>query len=138
MKKTVFPISIAAIAAITILVCVCNSCKTPHYIPVETTKIEYRENFVRDSIFHYDSIFVKEKGDTLIFERYRYMYRDKFIRDSIFINDTIRVPYPFEVIKEVKQPLSDWQNFQVWCGRIALIALAVIIIYFVRKRKKSN
>jgi len=45
-----------------------------------------------------NSVFVKEKGDTLIMERYRYLYRDKFVRDSVFINDTIRVPYPVEVV----------------------------------------
>jgi hypothetical protein len=121
---------------IVLLLCVCSSCKTPQYIPVETTKIEYRDNFVRDSISRYDSIFVKDKGDTLIFERYRYLYRDKIVRDSIFKTDTIRVPYPVEVVKEVKKPLSGWQNFQVWCGRIALVFLLFLIVYFVLKLKK--
>jgi len=60
-------------------------------------------------------------------------YRDKILRDSIFINDTIRVPYPVEVVKKVKKPLSNWQNFQVWCGRIALSIILLTIIYFCRK-----
>ena len=114
----------------------CCSCKTPQYIPVETTKIEYRDNFIRDSIFHYDSIYVKEKGDTLFIERYKYLYRDKIVRDSIFKTDTIRVPYPVELIKEVKKPLSGWQNFQVWCGRIALVTVLFLLIFFVLKLKK--
>ncbi len=63
---------------IILLLCVCSSCKTPQYIPVETVKTEYR---------------------------------DKIIRDSIFKIDTIRVPYPVEVIKQVKAPLTSWQNF---------------------------
>ena len=46
-------------------------------IPVETTKIEYRDNFVKDSISRYDSVFVKDKGDTLILERYSYLYKNK-------------------------------------------------------------
>jgi hypothetical protein len=108
----------------------------PQYIPVETVKTEYRDNFVRDSIFRYDSIFVKDKGDTLIFERYKYLYRDKIVRDSVFINDTIRVPYPVEVVKQVKAPLSGWQNFQIWSGRIALAILLLVVIYFVLKWKK--
>lgn len=45
------------------------SCKPVKYIPVAITKIEYRDNFIKDSIFRYDSVFVKEKGDTLILER---------------------------------------------------------------------
>ena len=121
---------------IALLLCVCSSCKTPQYIPVETTKIEYRDNYMRDSIYFRDSIFVKEKSDTLIMEKYSYLYRDKIIRDSIFKTDTIRVPYPVEVIKEVKKPLSSWQNFQVWCGRISLVVVLLAIVYFVLKLKK--
>jgi hypothetical protein len=113
------------------------SCKTTQYIPVEATKIEYRDNFVRDSIFRYDSVFVKQTADTIFFERYRYLYKDKIVRDFVFIQDTIRVPYPVEVVKQVKAPLSGWQNFQVWCGRIALVVLVLVGIYFVLKLKKK-
>ena len=111
------------------------SCKSIKYIPVETTKIEYRDNFVRDSIFRYDSVFVKDKGDTLILEKFRYLYKNRIVKDSVFINDTIRVPYPVEVIKEVKAPLTGWQSFQIWCGRIALFTLLLACIYFVWRLK---
>ncbi len=114
------------------------SCKTPRYIPIEATRIEYRDNFVHDSTFRYDSIFVKEKGDTLILERYRYLFRNKVVRDSISMQDTIRVPYPVEVVKQVKKPLSCWQNFQMWCGRIALIFALIILMYFVSKLRKNG
>jgi hypothetical protein len=126
MKKLLL---IAAIATIM------YSCKSVKYIPVETTKIEYRDNFVKDSIVHYDSVFVKDKGDTLILEKYRYLYKNRIVKDSIFINDTIRVPYPVEVVKQVKAPLTSWQNFQIWCGRLALFALLFLCIYFVWKLK---
>jgi len=121
------------IILLAILITVFCACKTVQYIPVETVKTEYSDNYVRDSIIRYDSIFVREKGDTLILERYKYLYRDKIVRDSIFINDTIPVPYPVEVSKQIKAPLSGWQNFQLWCGRIALAVLVFIGIYFIRK-----
>ena len=111
------------------------SCKSIKYIPVVTTKIEYRDNFVRDSIFRYDSVFVRDKGDTLILERYKYLYKNRIVKDSIFINDTIRMPYPVEVIKQVKTPLTRWQRFQIWCGRFALFALVLACIYIVWKLK---
>ena len=112
-----------------LLCCACGSVK---YLPVETFKTEYRDKILRDSVFLYDSIFVREQGDTVYLERYRYLYKDKIVRDSIFKTDSIRVPYPVETIREVKKPLSGWQNFQVWCGRITLA-----IIYFVMKLKKE-
>jgi len=120
-----------------LLLCFCSSCKTPQYIPVETVKTEYRDRIVKDSIFRYDSVFVKQTTDTVFFERYRYLYKDKIIKDSVFINDTIRVPYPVEVVKEVKNPLSSWQSFQVWCGRIALVIFLIVGVYFILKLKKK-
>jgi len=129
MKKTV------VFCAIALLFCACG---TTQYIPIETTRTECRDNYLRDSIYLRDSVFVKEKGDTLIVEKYSYLYRDKIVRDPIFINDTIRIPFPVEVIKEVKKPLSSWQNFQVWCGRIALAIALLAILYFVLKLKNKR
>ena len=124
MKKTI------VFCALALLFCACG---TTQYIPIETTCTEYRDNYLRDSIYLRDSVFVKEKGDTLIVEKYRYLYRDKIVRDSVFTNDTIHVPYPVEVVKEAKKPLSSWQNFQVWCGRIALIILLLICVWKLKR-----
>ena len=111
------------------------SCKSIKYVPVETTKTEYRDKVFRDTVTRYDSVYMKEKGDTLIMERYRYLYKNSIIRDTTIIRDTIQVPYPVEVIKQVKAPLTSWQIFQIWCGRFALFALLLICIYFVWKLK---
>lgn len=109
-------------------------CKTVKYVPVETTKIEYRDNLVRDSIFRYDSVFVKDKGDTLTIERYKYLYKNKIVKDSIFINDTIRVPYPVEVIKQVKEQLTNWQNIRLKAFNYLAVALFSILIFIFRKQ----
>jgi hypothetical protein len=42
-----------------------------------------------------------------------------------------------EVVKQVKAPLSGWQNFQVWCGRFALAVVLLVGIYFALKLKKK-
>ncbi len=115
-----------------------TSCKQPQHLPIQTTKTEYRNNHIRDSIFCHDSIIIKEKGDTLILERYRYLYKDKFVIDSIFINDTTRIPYPVEVIKEVKKPLTTWQNIQLWCGRFLLFNILLLLIYLLLKSKNKR
>jgi len=39
-------------------------------------------------------------------------------------------------IKKVKKPLTGWQDFQVWYGRIALVFSLLAMIYFVLKQKK--
>lgn len=114
-----------------------GSCHSVRYIPVERVKTEHHGYAARDSIFYYDSIFIKEKGDTLLLERYQYIYRDKIIRDSLFIQDTIRVPYPVEVIKSVKAPLTRWQTIQIGWGRIALGLVLLALVYIALKLKRK-
>ena len=126
------------IIQITALVFLCCACGTVKYVPIESVRTEYRNTATTDSVFLRDSIFVKEKGDTLIVEKYRYLYRDRILRDSVIVRDTLRVPYPVEVVKEVKKPLTGWQNFQVWCGRIALVVGLFGIVFFALKLKKKR
>lgn len=111
-----------------------SSCTKTIYIPVESVRTEYKDRMLRDSIYHYDSVFVKLKGDTVFFEKYKYLYRDKLVRDSIFKTDSIQVPYPVAIEKEVNR-LSSFQSFQVWCGRILLLLIAGWIgVRWIRKK----
>lgn len=111
-----------------------SSCTKTIYIPVESVRTEYKDRMLRDSIYRYDSVFVKLKGDTVFFEKYKYLYRDKLVRDSIFKTDSIQVPYPVAIEKEVNR-LSSFQSFQVWCGRILLLLIAGwIVVRWIRKK----
>ena len=95
---------------------------------VLTTKIQI------DSIYINDSIYIREliQGDTvkITTDRWHTRWRDRILYDSIYIaqRDTVRVTD----IKEVPRKLSGWQWFQIWAGRLALIAImlaAGVIIY---------
>jgi hypothetical protein len=126
MKKIlIFILLIAAFAA----------CNKTVYVPVESVRTEYRDNYLRDSVYFLDSVFVKEKGDTVWIEKYKYLSRDKLVRDSICLNDTVRVPFPIETPVKVNY-VSSWQNFQIWLGRIfiALVAGYFGVRYWRRKK----
>jgi len=110
----------------------CTTTKV-QYVPVESIRVEYRDNFSRDSIYFRDSIFVRDKGDTVILEKYTYLYKDKLIRDSVFMRDTIQVPFQVEIPYEVNI-VTGWQNFQIWLGRILLVFLIVFFGFKLLKR----
>lgn len=94
MKKTVILIT---------LILLITGCGTRTiYVPVETVKTEYRDKIFRDSVYLHDSILIRQKGDTVFLEKYKYLYRNKIVRDSIFRTDSIAVPYPVIETKEVK------------------------------------
>ena len=68
------------------------SCKTTTKvveIPVETIKTEYVEQIKYDSIYHKDSIYIMQKGDTIYNNKVQYLYKYKYLRDTINITDTI-------------------------------------------------
>ncbi len=93
-----------------ILICVFVGCTTTKYVevPVPQVKIEYRDRTSIDTLVMNDSVFIHEKGDTVIFEKYKYLYRVKEIKDTINIVDTITVVKTVDVIKEVNR-IHNWQ-----------------------------
>jgi hypothetical protein len=111
------------------------ACNKTVYIPVESIRTEYRDNYLRDSIYQRDSVFIKVKGDTVWMEVYKYLYIDKLLRDSIYLNDTIRIPYPVDIPGERVNYVTGWQNFQIWLGRILMAIVLGYLIFRCLKKK---
>lgn len=106
-----------------------GSCRSIKYVPIETIKHDsiYITQHQKDSIYIHDSIYQKEKGDTLIIEKWHTKYIEKQVRDTLIQieRDTIPQPYPYEV--EVPAQLSWWQKTRMRMGEIALVALLVLL-----------
>lgn len=106
-----------------------GSCRSVKYVPVETIKHDslYITQHQKDSIYIHDSIYQKEKGDTVLIEKWHTKYIEKQVRDTLIQiqRDTIPQPYPYEV--EVPAQLSWWQKTRMRMGEIALVALLVLL-----------
>ena len=111
------------------ILCLMCGCKQVQYIPLETVKLDsiYIAQTQRDSIFKYDSIYVRDKGDTLYVERWKYLYRDKLRVDTVTSVrvDSIHVPVP------VEKALTKWQQFKLDVGGYALCVGAVLVLVVV-------
>ena len=121
------------------LVCLLFGCKQVQYVPVETVRLDsiYLTQTLRDSIVRYDSVYVRDKGDTLYVERWKYLYRDKVRVDTMVSVrvDTLAVPYP------VEKRLTRWERVKMEAGGVAIggffLLLAAIVAYIVyRSRRK--
>ncbi len=100
------------------------SCKSTKIveIPVDRVKVEYKDRLQVDTIIKNDSIIIKNKGDTIYIEKYKYVYRIKERKDTISIRDTITVVKQVEVIKEKEiNKLMWWQKLLIGIGGIAII-----------------
>lgn len=105
------------------------SCTTTEYVPVETTKTDsiYISQFERDSIYVHDSVYVRDKGDTVYVEKVKYLYKEKVRTDTVYTErtDSIRIPYP------VERKLGKWEETYLAVGRITLWAVIIIILIVV-------
>ncbi len=132
IKKVSRCITLAPFMCLLFVIC---SCRTVKYVPVETIKVDttYINKLQRDSIYMLDSVYVKEKGDTVLIEKYKYLYRDKLVRDTMYISkaDSIQVPYP------VEKKLTRWQQFRMdfggWAMCIVVISILILIVYKIKK-----
>lgn len=105
------------------------SCTTTEYVPVETTKTDsiYISLFERDSIYIQDSIYVRDRGDTVYVEKVKYRYQEKVRTDTVYTErtDSIRIPYP------VERKLGKWEETYLAVGRITLWAVIIVILVVV-------
>lgn len=136
IKKVSWCITLAPFMCMLFVIC---SCRTVKYVPVETIKVDttYINKLQRDSIYLLDSVYIKEKGDTVFIEKYKYLYRDKLVRDTQYIakTDSIQVPYPVEKV------LTRWQQLKLelggWALGIIIMVSLVFIIWIVYKFKRK-
>lgn len=87
-----------------------SGCAATKYVevPVDKVKVEYRDRVSVDTLYRNDSTIIREKGDTVFLEKYKYLYKVKELRDTVNVTDTITVVKTVEVTKEVNK-LHNWQ-----------------------------
>ena len=118
---------------ILILGIIVSCCKSTKYIevPVDRVKIEYRNSVSVDTIYRSDSTIIRENGDTVFLEKYKYIYKVKELKDTVNITDTITVVNTVEVTKEVNK-LYNWQVGLMVLGGAAIALGGYKLIKFIK------
>ena len=117
-----------------LLIIVFCSCTSTKYIevPVDRVKIEYRNSVSIDTIYRNDSTIIRENGDTVFLEKYKYIYKVRELKDTVNITDTITVVNTVEVTKEVNK-LYNWQIVLMTLGAFAIVILLYGVIKWIKK-----
>jgi len=117
---------------IILLIIVLAGCKTTKYVPVNSTWTEYKDREVLkvDTLIQRDSVYIRDKGDTVFIEKYKYIYknRDVLKTDTVKIETEKEVPYPVVETKEVNK-LTKWQSWQIMSFRLIIIAALLYVLY---------
>lgn len=132
-----FLLSMVVLLAAVFALCGCS----PRYIPVETVKFDsiFMQKIEKDSIFVRDSVYVREKGDSVFVDKLKYIYKLYVRTDTCFItrHDSISVPYP------VEKRLSRWEKAKMDAGGYLFMLVVGYVLYRIirwivkRTRKRS-
>lgn len=110
-----------------ILVLMFTGCKSTVYVPIESVRTEYKDKYLRDSIYLKELVRIYQKGDTVFKDSTVYKYKDRMKTDSIFIRDTIRIPLPVPIKGDTiyTNKLNWYQESCMWFTSLVLVALAL-------------
>lgn len=122
--RTVLLFALAAAVAVFGLLLL-TGCTTTKYIPIETVRIDTMKvtKYERDSIYIHDSTIVREKGDTMLIEKWHTRWRDRWLHDTLYQSRIDSIPKPYPVEKRVPAELTWWQQTRLHLANILLYAL---------------
>lgn len=96
-------------SVVLLLLCACRTTKEECNMSDAHIRTNSAWHVVRDSIFIHDSIYVREKSDTVFLTKYRTLYKENLIRDTLFVCDTL---YKERVITEYIS--NEGGRFHLW------------------------
>ena len=118
-----------------VVLCCISSCTTTKYVPV----VEYHTDTLiqkmtqRDSIYLHDSTIVREKGDTVLIERWHTRYRDREVHDTVYQSRIDSVPAPYPVTEYVERKMSGIDKFLIATGILSIISILIFAAYKLRR-----
>ncbi len=132
--RTVLLLALAAAVAVFGLLLL-TGCTTTKYVPVETVRIDTMKvtKYERDSIYIHDSTIVREKGYTMLIEKWHTRWRDRWMHDTVYQSRVDSIPKPYPVEKRVPAELTWWQQTRLHLANILLYALLVFGIFYLGK-----
>ena len=129
MKKIQLVTFLSELVTMSLLAVLVTSCGAAR---VQTQTIYVRDTISKvqvDSVYKRDSVFVKEKGDTIYKYVERYRDRYKFLRDTIYRYKVDSVYVDKERVVKVEKQLTAWQRFKMRGFWALLAAMACWIVW---------
>lgn len=138
IRITDFIIKLLGVAIVIVAVMATCSCTSVKYVPVETIKTDSIRvvDVQRDSIFVQDSVYIREKADTVFVTKWHTEFREFLKVDTLFVERVDSINH----VVEVEKKLTKWQQTKMDVGTGALYAVPILIavgLYILYRKLKK-
>lgn len=139
MNRTDKFLRIWIIAAWIMIIWLCSSCST-QYVPVESVRYDsiFFEKICKDSIFVRDSVFIRQKGDTVFKDKFKLVYKYVLQKDTMLTvrRDSIPIPIP------VEKKRTWWEQTKIDVGGYAVTIIVIYVLcrlmrWFIMRTRKE-
>lgn len=131
---------VCAVLAYTIFLVVIiafSSCRSinvpPAIVESSTSQKTDQIKVLYDSIYIHDSIYVKDKGDTIYFERWHTKYVDRLRTDTCLVERIDSIPIPYEVIVKERYVPTAYK----WSMGI-LVSVVIVSVFLIGMKVYSK
>lgn len=128
-KRMCWVVAIWLVLMIALALC---GCKQTEYVTVEKVRTDttYVTKWHRDSVWLHDSVLVREKGDSVLIEKWHTKYIETIRTDTTYVATHDTVPAPFPQTEYVEKELSWWQRLRIILGNFVLLAIVALAGYW--------
>jgi hypothetical protein len=130
MKKL---ITLLMLTAVMMVGCKTKEKIVEHYQHDTLTVDRWQRDSIYVELLKHDSVTIREKGDTVLIERWHTQYKWRELHDTTYIAKVDSIPYPVDVTKEVPAKLTWWQQTRLHLANILLMALALCAVVWIGK-----
>lgn len=119
------------VLCVLVMMCSCKSQERVVTVYSHSTDTLIQTKVERDSIYAHDSIYVRDRGDTVWIERWYTRWRERMLADTVYVAKCDTLTRTETITKYREKELTWWQKTRLWIGNVVLIALFVAVAFFV-------
>lgn len=115
-----------------LIACLCSCSATKHIADSyygSHNDSSYSQKERVDSVFIRDSIYIREKGDTVFKYVEKWRVRDRIVRDTLIVSQTDTVFMDKTEVQYVDKDLTSWQKWKMRGFWIYTAAILILLLW---------
>ena len=119
------------VLCVLVMMCSCKSQERVVTVYSHSTDTLTQTKVERDSIYAHDSIYVRDRGDTVWIERWHTRWRERLLADTVYVAKCDTLTKTETITEYREKELTWWQKTKMGAGVLLMVLMAIAAIVLV-------